>query len=84
MALLASTIGGAAYAIINGDDKDNGNGFEVCSANSVIHYQAKNSSPGLTIRIVHKEKEMAATITARIGRIGFVLLKTYYIKCRKR
>ena len=29
MALMASTVGGAGYAFNSGDDKDNGNGFEV-------------------------------------------------------
>jgi len=34
MALIASTIGGAGYAFNNGDDKDTGNGFEVCTPSS--------------------------------------------------
>ena len=29
MSLLASTINGAGYVLSNGEDKDNGNGFEV-------------------------------------------------------
>ena len=63
MSLLASTINGAGYVLSNGDDKDNGYGFEVRGIIPAV----------LTMFSVYAAETMASVTDAGARRVSVVL-----------
>ncbi len=67
MALVASSISGAAYVMNNAEDKDTGNGFEV-------GIETLRSVSGVScLMAVHKKEEMASVAITRISWIRLIL-----------
>jgi hypothetical protein len=67
---MASSIGGAAYVMNSGDDRDTGNGFEV--RDQVVPLRLC-SDPFTS---VHEEEKVASAVDAGTGGIRPLLLET--------
>jgi hypothetical protein len=69
MALVAPSLPkmntGYSMSTNNSEDRDIGNGFEVCPLCCMV-----------TDRVVYKKKEMASFIITGISKLGFILLET--------